>query len=313
MSGGTLDSAACHAQHYKLTLILLYSMFAGLLSLLCIAFFLLHMRSLKQKPLHRESRTYVIMQQAKAGLAQALHWKPWGVKFAALLGLAVFWFDKATDLRLLVALLAGGTWTGHTLLGLFVGQYIVTAYVLIVRLAILSRNRAIQVVCVCTVLPGLLTALFAGLPVVLMLDVLLFFADFGLCMSCVTARIDLEEYQLSRDVSRSLAGTIPTVVLQSVAFTMGTNPRNDMRLTSEEFISSYVGSAAQLLKVVGQMLYVALIRSESVPCVFWRHLSAAQVFPASPKQSSLESRPSEKPMIPLADQVQLGLSHADQA
>lgn len=289
-----LNSAACHAKHYKLTLIVLCCAFMALLSALCIMFLILRMQRHKLKPVTPDSKFYDLLQKAKAGWARALHWKPWGIKTAALLGLAVFWFDKVTDIRLLVAVF-GHTWTGYVLLALFLFQYLVTAYTLVLRFGICVVRWKLFVCMVLTIVPTLSVAVFVGLPAVIILDVLLFFADFGISISCVTTRLNLEQYQLFRDASRTVFGTLPTVVLQAITFTMGTTPANNMQLTSQDFITSVVASAAQMLKVVGQVFYVALVSSEAVLWVVWQHLSAACV-PATPSNVS-------KSPLPLSSQM----------
>lgn len=225
-----------------------------------------------------------------------MHWKPWSIKVAALIGLGLFWFDKASDIKLLIAVYRYSV-TGFSLLVLFIFQYFATAYTLALRLGIRVMRRSFCVLFVCTLAPSILVAGLVGIPAVLVLDVLLFLSDFGLDLACVSTRLDLDEYQLFRDISRAVFGTVPTVALQSVAFTIATSELTNLQLTSQVFITSFVAAAAQLLKVVGELFYLSTVRSQSVRCTFWQLLSAARVLQASPG--------SVKPVLPLAGRIQL--------
>ena len=108
----------CVAKHASLTLILLWCTLAGLLSIMFCAYIVVRIKLIKRSP-SENSRFSYLMNKAKQGWADALRWRPWGVKAAALLGLATFWYDKGSDVKLLSDVW-GHTWTGYALLVLFV-------------------------------------------------------------------------------------------------------------------------------------------------------------------------------------------------
>ena len=66
----------------------------------------------------------------KAKWARALQWRPWGLKGAALFGLATFWYDKGSDVKLLSDVW-GHTWTSYALLTLLLYQYVLQGYIII--------------------------------------------------------------------------------------------------------------------------------------------------------------------------------------
>ena len=200
-----------------------------------------------------------------------------GLKVAALLGLGVFWFDKASDLILLLDIW-GPTWTSKALLALFLFQYFVTGYISVVRFGVSRAGWKLGMqLFVCTVLPSALCACCIGMPATASFDVLLFLSDLGVPLAYIDARYDMGEYQLFRDVGRGLCGTLPTIALQAYAFTVGTTPSNNMELTSSVFITSFVASALQLLKVAAELMYVSYRRNENLFVVLWQVFSAKKV------------------------------------
>ena len=81
------------------------------------------------------------------------------------------------------------------------------------------------------------------------LDVLLFMSSLGIPLSFLDRRIDFVQYQLSRDVGTAVFGTVPIVILQSVTFTFGANPQNELVLTTQVFVLAFVAAGLQVLKV----------------------------------------------------------------
>lgn len=69
-----------------------------------------------------------LLAHARRGWNRALKWKPWGLKLGELLGLGVFWFDKATDVKLLLGLAVDGT-PFRLLLALLVVPYVLQGYI----------------------------------------------------------------------------------------------------------------------------------------------------------------------------------------
>ncbi len=87
---------------------------------------------------------------------------------------------------------------------------------------------------------------------------LLFFADLGIPLKYVDQRLNLEHYQLLTDAGRALYGTLPTVILQSVTFTMPAIPQNGLILSVKAVMTSVVAAGLQSLKVNGEVMYFVL-------------------------------------------------------
>ena len=92
-------------------------------------------------------------------------------------------------------------------------------------------------------------------------------SDVGFPIPFIDHHFDLEEYQLFRDIGRGLFGTVPTAVLQSVTFTTGATPSNGLVLTTQIFVSAVVGSGLQLLKIAGELIYLALKGKGRMACI----------------------------------------------
>ena len=94
--------------------------------------------------------------------------------------------------------------------------------------------------------------------------------------------MNLEQYQLYRDAGRALYGTLPTVILQFVAFTLPANPQNQLDLSVKVFLFSFVTGGLQLLKVNGEVMHFALKQREHAASVFWQLLSARKLVKEAP-------------------------------
>ena len=127
-----------------------------------------------------------------------------------------------------------------------------------------------------------------GVLMMIGLDVSLFVSDLGYSIPFVDRHFVLEEYQLFRDIGRALFGTVPTAILQSVTFTTGSTPANGLILTTQTFISAIVASGLQLLKVTGELMYLALQGKVGMHMVFWRLLVGKHVV-----REALESKSSD--------------------
>ena len=272
----------CVAKHAGLTLILLWCTLAGLLAIMFCSYFVLRIKLVKHNP-SDDSRFNRLMNKAKQGWAHALQWRPWGLKVAALLGLATFWYDKGSDVKLLSDVW-GHTWTSYVLLALLLYQYVLQGYILIFNML---RGRKFKWVFEARMLRVLhlqgplyfVFMLFPATGVLMMigLDVCLFVSDLGYSIPFIDRHFDLEEYQLFRDIGRALFGTVPTAVLQSVTFTTGSTPTNGLVLTTQTFVSAIVASGLQLLKVTGELMYLTLKGKAGMHTVFWRLLVGKRV------------------------------------
>lgn len=283
----------CVAKHAGLTLILLWCTLAGLLGMMFCAYIVVHVKLVKHNP-NDNSRFTHLMNKAKQGWARALQWQPWGLKVAALIGLATFWYDKGSDVKLLSDVW-GHTWTGYALLVFLLYQYVLQGYILtfhIIRarkFTWLFEARMLRIL----YLQGPLYFAFMLFPVtgVLMmigLDVCLFVSDLGYPVPFVDRHFELQEYQLFRDIGRALFGTVPTAILQSVTFTTGSTPTNGLVLTTQTFVSAIVASGLQLLKVTGELMYLTLKGKPGMHTVFWHLLAGKHVL-----REALETKSSD--------------------
>lgn len=283
----------CVAKHAGLTLILLWCPLAGLLSIMFCAYVVVHIKLIRRNP-SDNSRFSHLINKAKQGWAEALQWRPWGVKAAALIGLATFWYDKGSDVKLLTEVW-GHTWTGYALLVLLLYQYLLQGYILVFHLmrarkfTWLFEARLLRVLHLKEPLYfALMLCPVTGVLMMIGLDVSLFVSDLGYSVPFIDRHFVLLEYQLFRDIGRALFGTVPTGVLQSVTFTTGSTPQNGLVLTTETFVSAIVASGLQLLKVTGELIYLALQGKVGMHTVLWRLLAGKHVV-----REALESKSSD--------------------
>ena len=199
----------CVAKHAGLTLILLWCTLAGLLAIMFCAYIVVRIKLSMYDPSNKNRFSH-LMNKAKQGWAHALQWRPWGVKVAALSGLATFWYDKGSDVKL-QSDVWDHTWTGYVLLALLLYQYVLQAYILTFHLVCACKFKCCSEGRVLKVprLQGLMYFAVMMCPVtgVLMmigLDLSLFVSDLGYPIPFVDRHFDLEEYQLFRDIGRAL-------------------------------------------------------------------------------------------------------------
>ena len=105
------------------------------------------------------------------------------------------------------------------------------------------------------------------------LDVCLFVSDVVFATPFVDRHVDL-----SRDIGRALFGCVPTAILQSVTFKIGTNAWNGLVLTTQTFVTAFVASGLQLLKLTGELMCVDCdLMYDGMHTVFWKVLVAKNV------------------------------------
>ncbi len=270
----------CIINNAKLILTVLYCLFASLLALMWITFVALRCWHAKRvNGLVDSNKGYqTVVSRMHHGWSQALKWKPWGLKMSALIGLGMFYFDKASDIALLKQVF-GPTWTGYVLLTLLLLQYVLQGYVLIYHLTTKVIGWTFWTK---LLLFSFVLAIPLGVALTIVLDVLLFFADLGIPLKYIDQRVNLEQYQLFRDAGRALYGTLPTVILQSVIFIEPTNSEDKLDLSVKVFMISFVAAGLQLLKVNGEVMYFALKQKEHAARVFWKLLSARRFVKEAP-------------------------------
>ncbi len=162
---------------------------------------------------------------------------------------------------------------------LLLSQYVLQGYILIYHL---TRKLIAWTIVTKLFLFTIVFALPLGVILTIVLDVLLFLSDLGIPLKYIDQQVNLEHYQLFRDAGRALYGTLPTVILQSVSFTMPANPQNGLVLPVKVFMISFVAAGLQLLKVNGEVIYFALKQKEHAARVFWQLLSAQSFVKKAP-------------------------------
>ena len=293
---GRVYPELCIARNASLTLSVLWCSQAVLLLTAGCAYFTA--RHILKNSTHRaidKPQLAAMLSDMKRHWNQALKWKPWGLKFAALIGLGVFWFDKATDIKLILDV--RGTWTAAVLLVLFFVSYLIHGYVLLYRVANAHGFRHfLQKSCFRKVVYAVFAA-FPLTPVLLTVtfDALLFVSDLGFNVPFVGQHADFEEYQPFRDAGRSVFGTLPTVVLQSVVFTVRSTPDNGLVLTTEVFVIAFVAAGLQLLKVTGQTVYFALRDRKGLLRVWWQLLAGTEVIKEPIARKGSDLLPDQQP------------------
>ncbi len=275
------DALLCNINYAAQILIVLWFLLASLLAVLWGTLAALRYWQAKQvKGLVVDSNKgwQTIIGSMQHGWSQALKWKPWGLRMSALLGLGMFYFDKASDITLLKQVF-GHTWTGYALLVLLLNQYVLQGYILMYQLTTKFIGWTVWTK---LFLLSFVLAIPLGVLLTIVLDVLLLFADLGIPLKYIDQQVNLEHYQLFRDAGRTLYGTVPTVILQSVTFTRPANPQNGLVLPVKVFMISFVAAGLQLLKVNGEVIYFAFTQKEHAAQVFWQLLSAQRFVKESP-------------------------------
>ena len=123
-------------------------------------------------------------------------------RLGALLGLAVFWFDNATDVKVMTEI--GGFEFWLILLALLILPYLVHGYIVVYWLAhvgpvkkFLSKSWFLKLSY------AVLVFLFpVGTVLTIALDVLLFISDLGFRIPFIEHHANLAEYQLFRDMGK---------------------------------------------------------------------------------------------------------------
>ena len=276
----SLGGDLCKVNNAKLILIVMWCLFSSLLAVMWSMFVALRYRQAKHmiSPVDSNKGYQIMVSRMQHGWNRALKWKPWELKMSALIGLGMFYFDKASDIILLQQVF-GDTWTGYVLMALLLSQYVLQGYILIYHL---TRKLIGWTIVTKLFLFTIVFALPLGVILTIVLDVLLFLSDLGIPLRYIDQQVKLEHYQLFRDAGRALYGTLPTVILQSVTFTMPANPQNGLVLPVKVFMISFVAAGLQLLKVNGEVIYFALKQKEHAARVFWQLLSAQRFVKKAP-------------------------------
>lgn len=247
------------------------------------------------------------LARARHNWDRALKWKPLGLKLGALLGLGVFWFDKATDVKLLLGLAVDGT-PFRLLLALLVVPYVLQGYI---NLYWLTCTEPVKQLLSKSWLSGfgnviLVPLLPVGILLTVALDVALFISDLGFCIPVIEQHANLEKYQPFRDMGRALFGTLPTVLLQSIVLTLPVKAASDIGIADiDTFLLALVAAALQLLKVCAESFYLALRDKKSVFRTFWQSLAGTLILkdPLDSKTSQLVSLSRQQPSLSSQDEL----------
>lgn len=99
----------CRIKNAVLMVSLFWSALALMILLLGCIYLLTKSAMSRYDPNNVSNNMASTLASARHSWHQAIKWKPWGLKLSALIGLGVFWFDKATDVKVLLGLAVDGT------------------------------------------------------------------------------------------------------------------------------------------------------------------------------------------------------------
>ena len=211
-------------------------------------------------------------------------------------GLAFYYYDLISGIIVLCQV--WGTWPGHLLAIIFFFHFAavgaVVAFHGLRRLTIAGSNsRKLAVQIACDILSVVVSPLI--IPVVLLMDtvalareVVLFIkhcvklpglrwmhpgyvAAFRLHRCLHTANIlglswvDLENYEDMHNLVAAVFQSLPTVILNSVIFSLGNSPSNGIFLSNGLFVTSVVASCLAMLKCVTIVTWQAYRQDVSAP------------------------------------------------
>ena len=230
-------------------------------------------------------------------MSQSLHhWKAVAAVYPVLkglVGLAFYYYDLVTSIIVLVQL--WDKWPGHILMAIFFLHFATTGIIVVIRAVGMSHAKlfgtlpasvyqksGIALVC--------LVSCPVSILVVVLLDTIalavhifacvqflagLLRAHLG-CATCSSIKrfrfsgvtdslswIDLENYETMHNLIAAVMQSLPTVVLNSVLFSLGNKPSHGLFLSNTLFVTSIVASCLAMLKCLALMLWEAHTRSVS--------------------------------------------------
>lgn len=265
-TGDDVNSRTCTAVGATRTLILLWASFAVFLFIeICVYN---GVRYFSMKATQRDPPDPAFKAETK--LTAVLKWSPLGLQLKALFSLAVYWFDVGTDIRVIVDVWMAGGWTGYALLGVLVEQFVFFG-VLFLYIAthglIRTHGQCWRCLGYCFFV---LVCVPFGTVLLVTFDMLLIVASLGSnLLSSIKRKLDFSEYQLFRDIGRSLFGSIPTLVLQSIVFARGATPQNALVITRGIFLASFMATGLQLIKTISIFMYISAQKNSNMFVEMW--------------------------------------------
>ena len=205
-------------------------------------------------------------------------------------GLAFYYYDLVTNIVLLAQV--WGTWPAAALVAIFLFHFAVVGTVVafhgLRRLFALRYDLADTEVCFAMALGTMSLAVGPFLiPLVLLLDTCVFIRQVSLCMKQVVRWpgfywmrpgylvafrftgclhgmgyfgfkwVDLENYESMHNLIAAVLQSLPTVVLNSVIFSLGNKPSHGIFLSSGLFVTAIVASCLAMLKCLVVVLWQA--------------------------------------------------------
>ena len=206
-----------------------------------------------------------------------------------LIGLGFYYFDLVSSIIVLIQV--WGTWPGIVLITVFLCHFALTGAVVLFwslshhltlnRTVSLRQGRVLQVKLVAVLLSPFMIiivlvldslALFKAIGTMLQLSAKLHnlwvsftqtkaVANLVTCLHCHQrfglGWMDLEHYDSMHNAIAAIFQTIPTVVLNSVIFSLGNKPSNGIFISDGLFVRAVIGSFAALLKQLIVVLWQA--------------------------------------------------------
>ena len=205
-------------------------------------------------------------------------------------GLAFYYYDLVTSLIVLTQI--WGTWPGGILTAIFFVHFATTGYLVAVyacfRLFPMKGQVLQQRHCInAMILMGCVPAGPIMIPVVLLLDTMAFIRQAGICIQCLAKSagwqwlrpayvavytvqrfivsnnclglnwVDLEQYESMHNLIAAVFQSLPTVILNSVLFSLGNRPSHGLFLSDSLFVVAIIASCLVMLKVLMVFLWQA--------------------------------------------------------
>lgn len=240
----------------------------------------------------------------------------------ALGGLVFYYYDLVTSITVLVQV--WGMWPAAVLLTIllvhFAAAGAVVSFQALTRVSYLSSNSSWVVLLLAMMLSPFV------IPVVLLLDTLAFVHDAVVCFELVfklqtwqclqgaysCARksyktfhsfgsislgwIDMDNYERMHNTVAALAQSFPTVVLNSVLFSLGNKPSHGIFLSTGLFLAAIIASYLAMLKCLVMLLWQAQ-KQDINPVLYALHLLAGNMLGGEGPTSAGEVKVQEVQML----------------
>lgn len=279
---------------------------------------------LKHKPVSQPAFSTRLQQSAffvKAALLAHMVLKA----IYALGGLGFYYYDLVTSIMVLVQVWA--MWPAAVLLTILLVHFAaaggVVSFQALARVPCLSSNRVCSL---WVVLPLAVMLSPFVIPVVLLLDTLAFLHDIVVCLELVfkvqawtclegtynhahkvlggvqalgsvgLGWIDLDGYERMHNTVAALVQSFPTVLLNSVLFSLGNKPSHGVFLSTGLFVAAIIASYLAMLKCLVVVLWQAH-KQKTNPVLYASHLLAGNMLAGETPMSAAGVKVQEVQML----------------